>query len=88
MNSTSLTSKWDEREIFLYYFFLKLKYADFQSYSKRKSARVFDYFSHLVSSKSRFQVKSYHHNLMKRFKSIGDYLENYESEQNLTLEEM
>ena len=29
MNSASLTSKWDEREIFLYYFFLKLKYADF-----------------------------------------------------------
>ena len=80
MNSIQAPLKWTEREEFLYFFFLKLKEADFQSYSTKKFAKVFDYFAHLVMTKDRVKVKSHHQRLMKRHKSIQFYMDYYEVE--------
>ena len=80
MSTTSVPSKWDDREKFIYFFILKLKHADFEYYSTRKSAKVFDYLSHLINTRSREQVKSYHQRMMKKYKTIATFLDYYEDE--------
>ena len=81
MSTASNKIRWDDREEYLYFFFLRMKYDDFQTYSMRKSTKVFDYFSHLVGTKNRSQVKSYHQRLMKKHLKIDSYLDFYESNQ-------
>jgi hypothetical protein len=74
MSKGKNSPKWDNREEYLYYFYLQLKYAEYQSYATKKAARVFKYFSGLIGTKDHLQVKSHHQNLLKRHSTIQKYI--------------
>lgn len=67
-------SQWDNREEFLYYFYLQLKYAEYESYATKKAAKVFIYFAALIGTKDQKQVKSHHQNILKKHLTIRSYL--------------
>ena len=79
MNKEKNSSQWNSREEYLYYFYLQLKYAEYESYATKKAARVFMYFAGLIGTKTHMQVKSHHQNLLKKHSTVPQYIEFYET---------
>lgn len=77
MSGRPVISRWTNAEDYIYYVFLKLKESELKSSAYPNPVKMFDFFAHLVGTRSRHQVKSHHQKLMMKHNTIQAYIDYY-----------